>query len=144
MSFRLRTLFIVIAILSLPLAWAVNTFRPKSIFERFTGLSLPDSAIILQHTAEETGAFGSDSYRCILVQVDPDTIRRWLEVSPLNGATRWKTGPVAEAVLRARNCVPNDILDSNVVQYALDSYRQGRGHLVVLDPRSAKAWLLMW
>jgi len=144
MCFRLRTLFVVIALFSVPLAWVVNQFRPKSIFEQFTGLSLPEPATILQNTTESVGAFGSDSYRCILIQVDSDTIRRWLDVLPLNGAARWKSGPVNEPVLRARNCVPNDVLDSDVVQYALDSYRQGRGYLVVLDPRSAKAWLLMW
>ena len=144
MSFRLRTLFIAIATLSIPLAWAVNQFRPRSIFERFSGLSLPDSATILQNTTEDVGPFGVDSYRCIVVQIDADTIRKWLDVLPLNRVARWKSGPVTDPVLRARNCVPNDVLDSNVVHYALDSYRQGRGRLIVLDPRSAKAWLLMW
>jgi len=144
MSFRLRTLFIAIAILSMPLAWVVNTFRPKAIFERFTGVSLPDSAIILENATVETGPFGSDSYRCIIVQIDTETISKWLDMPPLKGAAEWKRGPVSGAVLRAKNTVPNDILESNAIQYALDIYRQGHGYLIVLDPRSAKAWLLMW
>ena len=53
-------------------------------------------------------------------------------------------GPVLEGVLRNKDAVPDEVLDSDKVNYVIESANSGHGHLIVLDARTSIAWLLIW
>jgi hypothetical protein len=124
-----RKHFIVVIFVGVLLAVVTvycRVFSDRAVFQNITGLDLPRSAIVIQSTSTEAGAFGSDTYRCLVLKVDAETIRKWLIVNPLNGAANWKNGPVGEPVLRAEDTIPDSVLDSADINYALYAYREGR------------------
>jgi hypothetical protein len=118
-------------------------FSDRAIFQNFSGLKLPRSASVVKSAVTSAGQFGVDTYRCIAFKVDAETIQKWLNAPPLNGAAQWKNGPYDKGVLA--DTIPSDVLYSDEIHFAVNEYRRGtRGYLVVLEPRSAEAWLLMW
>ena len=121
----------------------IRPFSGLSVFAEVTGLKLSRMTFLVGDNSHAAGAFGSDTPRCIEVETDPDTLKSWLAVKPIDGSRAWQKGPVDQSRLFGQEFVPNGILNSDGV-YSAQSIRQNRGDVVILDPESSRAWLLTW
>jgi hypothetical protein len=114
-------------------------------FERVAGLKLPRGSQVIHKSHDEYGPFGTEGFQCILVKVNVETIKNWLDLPVLNGKGQWKRGPVLEGVLRSPNTIPDEVLSSTRIHYAVYlNDKHSAGDVIVLDPQNEQAWLLSW
>lgn len=120
--------------------WAQSQEDPAIAFER-VGLTLPATAEIVFDKRDESGPFGTDGRRRIVVHVDEATLNEWQRIAPFHGEALWKPGPISEL----RGCVlpPKELCESGAMIYAFMGNATD-GSVVMLDTANSLAWLCWW